>query len=316
MSGSILLRGNDLSVKWNRHHSAKFLWRVNGGPSADGNMQELNAKESALSDPAARRAPVRRHRSLFLSDLHLGAMGARADLMLRFLEQNRADKYVLVGDILDVGVPFSLGRAAACDAVIDHLHRRRAEGAELIYLIGNHDPVAAAASSRRRLPVDPIEEMTHVAADGRRYLVVHGHRQDRAFIRNHLLTRIGTYFESFARLVFAAAMRNTDRRTPAKDGKLDRLFAGLNVVLHFGRGHERRLVELARQRGVDGVICGHYHMAGLHDRYGLVYANCGDWVTSITCLSEDYSGGLHLVDGRAVQIYDSGLLPETQVVHA
>lgn len=269
-----------------------------------------------MSDLAPRKAPIRRHRSLFLSDLHLGAIGARADLALRFLNQNRADRYFLVGDIFDVGMPFSLGRTAACDAVINHLRRRQVEGAELIYLIGNHDPVAMAAPKRPRLPVEPVEEIIHVAADGRRYLVVHGHRQDRAFVRNHLLTRIGTYVESFARLIFAAAMRNTHQRSPGKNGTLDKLFAGLNVVLHLGRGHERRLAELARQRGVDGVICGHYHMAGLHDRYGLVYANCGDWVTSITCLSEDYSGGLHLVDGRAVQVFDSGLLPETQVAHA
>ena len=68
-------------------------------------MQEL--KESALSNPAPKKAPIRRHRTLFLSDLHLGAIGARADLVLRFLEQNRADTYMLVGDILDAGVPFT-----------------------------------------------------------------------------------------------------------------------------------------------------------------------------------------------------------------
>ncbi|WP_370675106.1 UDP-2,3-diacylglucosamine diphosphatase [Pleomorphomonas sp. PLEO] len=272
--------------------------------------------ESALSDPAPRREPIRRHRSLFLSDLHLGAIGARADLVLRFLEQNRADTYVLVGDILDAGVPFSLGRATACDGVIAHLRRRQVEGAKLIYLIGNHDPAPADTPLRRRLPVDPVEEITHVAADSRRYLVVHGDKQDRAFVRSHLLTRIGTYIESLARLLCAAAAPGTGGRGPAKDGRLDSLFAAVNVVLHLGRGHERRLVELARQRKADGVICGHYHMAGLHNRYGLVYANCGDWVTSITCLSEDYSGHLHLVDGRAEQIAASGLRPETQVVHA
>jgi hypothetical protein len=57
-------------------------------------------------------------------------------------------------------------------------------------------------------------------------------------------------------------------------------------------------------------------MAGLHDRYGLIYANCGDWVTSMTCLSEDYNGRLHLVDGRAVSAVGSGLRTEAQVAHA
>lgn len=269
-----------------------------------------------MSDPASKKAPIRRHRSLFLSDLHLGAIGARADLILRFLKQNRADTYFLVGDILDLGVPFSLARASACDAVIDHLRQRQAEGARLIYLIGNHDPAPELAPDRRRLPVEPIDEIVHTTADGRRYLIIHGHEQDRAFIRSHALTRIGTYLESLARLICTAILPAEERQARGKCGRIDRIFAGVNAALHLGRGHERRLVDLARQRGADGVICGHYHMAGLHDRYGLVYANCGDWVTSMTCLSEDYSGRLHLVDGRAVSVIDSGLIPEAQVVHA
>jgi UDP-2,3-diacylglucosamine pyrophosphatase LpxH len=277
-------------------------------------MQEL--KESALSNPAPKKAPIRRHRTLFLSDLHLGAIGARADLVLRFLEQNRADTYMLVGDILDAGVPFSLARPTACDAVIEHLRRRHSEGARLIYLIGNHDPAPSLVPNGRRLPVEACDEVVHVAADGRRYLVVHGHHQDRAFIRSHLLTRIGTYLESLARLICAAVVPSEDCRAPAWGGKIDRAFAAVNTALHFGRGHERRLVDLARQRGVDGVICGHYHMAGLHDRHGLLYANCGDWVTSMTCLSEDYNGRLHLVDGRGLSAVGSGLRTEAQVAHA
>ena len=181
-------------------------------------MQEL--KESALSDPAPRRAPIRRHRTLFLSDLHLGAIGARADLVLRFLEQNRADTYMLVGDILDAGVPFSLARATACDAVIDHLRRRHSEGARLIYLIGNHDPAPSLVPSGRRLPVEACDEVIHVAADGRRYLVLHGHHQDRAFIRSHLLARIGTYLESLARLICAAVVPGEACRASAWSGKV------------------------------------------------------------------------------------------------
>ena len=41
-------------------------------------------------------------RTLFISDLHLGALSSRPDLVLRFLQQHRADTYVLIGDILDL----------------------------------------------------------------------------------------------------------------------------------------------------------------------------------------------------------------------
>lgn len=273
-------------------------------------------KESNLPDAPYKNTLIRRHRSLFLSDLHLGSLGARADLVLHFLEHNRAETYFLVGDILDVALPFSFGRSAVGDAVIEYFHRRQAEGARLVYLIGNHDPAPEDAPGRRRLPVKPIDEIVHVAADGRRYLIVHGHQQDRAIFRNHLLTRIGAYAESFARLLCGVVASARSGRAVVKGGVVDRLSTAINAAFHLGRGHERRLVELARQRGVDGVICGHYHVAGLHERQGLVYANCGDWVTSITCLSEDYSGRLHLVDGRLIPAFGSSLVPDVRIPEA
>ena len=269
-----------------------------------------------MPDTLGRNTPVRRHRSLFLSDLHLGSLGARADLVLRFLEHNSAETYFLVGDILDVTLPFSFGRSAVGDAVVEHFRRRQAEGAQLVYLLGNHDPAPADAPDRRRLPVEPIDEIVHAAADGRRYLIVHGHRQDRAVFRSHWLTRMGAYVESLARLACNASALGKGGRSMAKSGLIDRISAAINAAFHVGRGHERRLIELARQRGVDGIICGHYHVAGLHDRLGLVYANCGDWVTSITCLSEDYSGRLHLVDGRAIPAFGSPLVPDARIPEA
>jgi UDP-2,3-diacylglucosamine pyrophosphatase LpxH len=54
----------------------------------------------------------------------------------------------------------------------------------------------------------------------------------------------------------------------------------------------------ARRRGLDGVICGHVHRAGLFERDGLVYANDGDWVESLTALAEEADGTLRLLSHR------------------
>ena len=56
-------------------------------------------------------------------------------------------------------------------------------------------------------------------------------------------------------------------------------------------------------RGLDGVVCGHAHRAGLFERDGLVYANDGDWVESLTALSEDHQGRLQLLShtGQVLQ---------------
>jgi UDP-2,3-diacylglucosamine pyrophosphatase LpxH len=43
----------------------------------------------------------RHFRALFISDVHLGARGCQAELLLDFLRYHEADSIYLVGDIVD-----------------------------------------------------------------------------------------------------------------------------------------------------------------------------------------------------------------------
>lgn len=45
--------------------------------------------------------PERRFRTLFISDVHLGARGSQTNLLLDFLRVHDADTIYLVGDIID-----------------------------------------------------------------------------------------------------------------------------------------------------------------------------------------------------------------------
>lgn len=246
---------------------------------------------------------VRRHRTLFLSDLHLGSFGSRADLVLEFLARNNADTYLLVGDIID-SAPSVLSRWSASDqAVVDLLRLRMEAGARVVYVRGNHDPIDAVAEADQRLPVSPVDRAEHVAADGRRYLVVHGDGQDRRLFRWHVLTRIGSQADQVLRAADALIGQyvGTYVRSGATERRsvIEALLSLVNRGFYPGRPHERRLVGLARAGGFDGVICGHYHIPELRDLNGLRYANCGDWIDSFTALGEDDSGGLRLLGGRA-----------------
>ncbi len=55
------------------------------------------------------------------------------------------------------------------------------------------------------------------------------------------------------------------------------------------------LVAEARRRGVDGVICGHIHHAAIHDKFGIRYLNCGDWVESCTAIAEHPDGRFEII---------------------
>jgi UDP-2,3-diacylglucosamine pyrophosphatase LpxH len=244
---------------------------------------------------------TRHHRCLFLSDLHLGAIGCRGDLILEFLLRNCSDVYYLVGDIFDVCQRPRFNWSAGHQAVVDLLCSRQAAGARIIYLRGNHDPVPFSVSEQARLPVHPENQVVHQAADGRRYLVLHGDGQDTAFFQSFAMKRFGADLEYLVRYVDRLL---ASFRTPGATNRSS-LFLWLlgraNHLLYPGKPFEKRLVELARALDLDGVIAGHFHMADLHTRHGLVYANCGDWVGSFTALAEDDLGQLHLLkDGRAL----------------
>ena len=65
-----------------------------------------------------------------------------------------------------------------------------------------------------------------------------------------------------------------------------------------------------------GVVCGHIHHAELREIDGMLYANDGDWVESLTALVEHADGRLEIVDwtarrrGRAMPLPSCGSAAE------
>jgi UDP-2,3-diacylglucosamine pyrophosphatase LpxH len=59
---------------------------------------------------------------------------------------------------------------------------------------------------------------------------------------------------------------------------------------------ETALADDARERGFDGVVCGHIHHAEMRTVNGVLYLNDGDWVESCTALAEHADGKMELID--------------------
>ena len=56
-----------------------------------------------------------------------------------------------------------------------------------------------------------------------------------------------------------------------------------------------------KQRGCDGVVCGHIHKAEIREIGDVIYANDGDWVESMTALVEEMDGTLRVLDWFEIQ---------------
>ena len=66
-------------------------------------------------------------------------------------------------------------------------------------------------------------------------------------------------------------------------------------AIDFVFDFEDSVIHHVRDRGLDGVVCGHIHWPAIKDVDGTMYANCGDWVDSCSALVEDDSGTLSVV---------------------
>ncbi|WP_371833088.1 UDP-2,3-diacylglucosamine diphosphatase, partial [Limnohabitans sp.] len=69
-------------------------------------------------------------------------------------------------------------------------------------------------------------------------------------------------------------------------------------AVNFISDFELAVAEQAKQRGFDGVVCGHIHHAEIRDINGVLYCNDGDWVESLSALVEWQDGRLEVIHWR------------------
>jgi len=216
-----------------------------------------------------------------------------------------------VGDIFDIWDPLIPHWGARQDRIVDILRARAAAGRRLVYLVGNHDRALAglpaeAWPARARLGITAQRQVEHRAADGMRYLVLHGDVCDARWLRFHICTRLGSRVDGLLRLIDSGLRVLRLRFGREARGPIEMLLRGVNTLFYRSRSHERRLVALAEAAGCDGIICGHFHLAALHDDHRRRYANCGDWTDTCSAIVESRDGRLRLVAWDAPGVVPDG----------
>jgi len=245
--------------------------------------------------------PPRRFRSLFLSDTHLGAKGCRADRLFDFLTWHDAEVIYLVGDIFHSLRPRRSNWSPVHDAIVQNLMNKAHAGRRIVYIPGNHDEVFRSHYGVYLDRIEVVEQALHTTADGKRYLVVHGDCFD-IFVRHApWLSSIGGHLGGALRSC-GWLLNRVGRASGLADWSLsEAVLSGVNRVVTRGRRFEQRLTAEARERGATGVICGHFHSATIHEEFGVIYANCGDWIESCTAIAEEADGRLQVITWRDPQ---------------
>jgi UDP-2,3-diacylglucosamine pyrophosphatase LpxH len=237
-------------------------------------------------------------RSIFLSDIHLGTRACQAHSLLEFLREYDADYLFLVGDIIDFwamrrGVHWSTTQ----NTVVQKVLKRARHGVQVVLVPGNHDEALREHVGVSFGHIQLRADYVHVAADGKRYLLIHGDELDQITKYHRWLAVLGD--RAYELVVRLNALLSWLRRRLGVPGYWSLSGYAKRKVKHavnFIFDFEDAVARYVRERGVDGVICGHIHSAALKDIDGIRYINCGDWVDSCTAIVEHRDGRMELVD--------------------
>lgn len=251
-----------------------------------------------------KETPKARYRTLWISDVHLGTRGCKAEQLAAFLKANDCERLYLVGDIIDgwkLRSEFYWPQEHS--NVIRRVLTKAKRGTQVIYVVGNHDDFLRKflAFEPRMGNIRVVNEYVHKTADGRQLLVIHGDQFD-VITRYHRWVALagdaayhGTmeasrWINKVRRLV---GLRHWSLASFAKQ----HIKAAVNIVSDF----ESSVARECHIRHFDGVICGHIHHPEIREIGDIAYHNCGDWVESCTALAEDFDGKIHILRHTAAQ---------------
>jgi UDP-2,3-diacylglucosamine pyrophosphatase LpxH len=239
---------------------------------------------------------VGHYRAIWISDIHLGTRGCKADYLLDFLKHNESDYLYLVGDIFD---GWRLRRAwyweQSHNDVIQKILRKARKGTKVIYIPGNHDEVLRDYIDLVFGGITVLAEHVHETADGKKFLILHGDEFDNVVKYARWLALLGDWAYGVT-LRLNHGVNFMRRRFGYPYWSLSSYLKGkVKNAVEYVSSFEEAVAEAARKRGVDGVICGHIHKAEMRMIDGVLYCNDGDWVESCSALVEGPDGQLEIL---------------------
>jgi UDP-2,3-diacylglucosamine pyrophosphatase LpxH len=235
-------------------------------------------------------------RAIWLSDIHLGTRGCKAEALLDFLDAHDCEYLYLVGDIIDF---WKLKRAPYwpqlhSDVVRKVLSKARA-GTIVTFVPGNHDEYIRRFCDLQLGNIFVTREAVHRTADGRLLLILHGDEFDAVTRCHRWLALLGDV--SYDLLVSVNHWFNLARRLFGLGYFSLAAYVKWKVkrAMIFACDFEEAVAREAARRGMHGVVCGHIHKTEMRPIGPVLYCNTGDWVESCSALVEREDGSLALL---------------------
>ena len=222
-----------------------------------------------------------------MSDLHLGARQSQTDKIIKFLDENQAEKLILNGDIIDGWALKGNGKwTKDCTKIFRKFMKMSEKDTKVIYIRGNHDDFLKDFIPFKLNNIRIVRKYVHTGMDGRTYFCFHGDVLDFVIMEARWLAVIGGW--SYDIVIKFNTLYNKIRKwfNLPYHSLANTIKQSVKGAINFVSDFEENAKGLTKQKGYDVAVCGHIH----HPKLENGYMNSGDFCENSTCLVEDYNG--------------------------
>jgi UDP-2,3-diacylglucosamine pyrophosphatase LpxH len=236
------------------------------------------------------------YNSAFISDVHLGFLGCKAEQLNEFLNELNCKKLFLVGDIIDFwAMKENFYWPKEHQKVLDKLKEMQDSGTDVLYITGNHDdPLRSQEDADKFIKSDKrfkkiidkanafkvVDSHIHQSKVQGKILIIHGDQFD-------VVTSNIKWLSKFGGVLYEILLK-FNRPLSKKLKSLTK--KTVNKASNFQMNVQR----LCRKEGYKGLLCGHTHLPQIKQNIDYVYFNTGDWIEACTAITEDLEGSFEL----------------------
>jgi UDP-2,3-diacylglucosamine pyrophosphatase LpxH len=242
---------------------------------------------------------MKKIRTLFISDVHLGTKKCQAEKLLEVFRKYEFENLVIVGDFIDLT---SLKRKfywnESHSTVIQKILRLSRKGVNVSYILGNHDHYLRGLIKESNINIGDIEisdEMFYTTIKGETIYICHGDQFD-GFIRLHpFLYMVGdfAYELSFKINTIYNKIRSAFGLEYWSLSKF--LKSKVKDAISFVNDFKRLSIMKLEEVECDSIMIGHIHTPAIEKMEGKGYYNTGDMVESCSYIIEDFDGNIKLL---------------------
>ncbi len=228
---------------------------------------------------------MKKYKSLFLSDIHLGSLHTKREILFDLLENSEFEYLFLVGDIITQNADINSADIEKFKKIIN------SKNCKIIYILGNHEKERKQPFIELSLnkPLKTYQDYIYKREKDSIYLT-HGD----SFHKKDIFNRILKFTLSKIKKIAQALVKKREDHSHSASTIYHKKIKPL-AQKYLHKSYIKYITLEAAKQNCKISICGHIHLPEKINTPYALYLNCGDWINHASYIVEHLNGELELI---------------------